>query len=84
MLIALEPERFGLQRRPGRLLGIAHGQRMVRKGFRAQLKTGSLLTGNRFVDLGFYPKAPARVLGRAGSYPEIPPSPPPWVPWWTA
>ena len=32
--------------------------RMVKRGFRAQLKTGNLLTGQLFVDLDFYPDAP--------------------------
>ncbi len=33
-------------------------QRMVEKGFRAQLRTGNLLTGQLFVDLDFFPDAP--------------------------
>ena len=71
VVIALEPERFGLkdnrQAPMEKLL-----DRLVRKGFRARLKTGSLLTGNLYVDLGFYPRAPRRALGRGGAYPEIP------------
>jgi paraquat-inducible protein B len=71
VVVALEPDRFGLKdNRSGSLESLM--DRMVRKGFRARLQTGSLLTGNRYVDLGFYPKAPARTLGHAGSYPEIP------------
>lgn len=71
VLVALEPERFGLKdghRGPLEELMA----RLVAKGFRARLKTGSLITGNLYVDLGFYPKAGRRALSRSGGYPEIP------------
>ena len=41
-------------------------------GLRAQLQTGSLLTGQLFVDLDFYPDLPRRSLIMTGKYPEIP------------
>lgn len=47
-------------------------EKMIERGLRARLKTGSLLTGQLFVDLDFYPKeAPARIV-YGGQFPEIP------------
>jgi paraquat-inducible protein B len=74
VLIALEPERFALTGGGGESFEDFMA-RLVRKGFRAQLKPGSLLTGNLFVALDFFPQAPVRALGRSGSYREIPTMP---------
>ena len=41
-------------------------------GLRAQLQTGSLLTGQLFVDLEFHPDLPRKPLLMTGKYPEIP------------
>lgn len=47
-------------------------EQLVERGLRAQLQSGSLLTGQLLVDLGFHPKlAPAKLI-RDGEYPEIP------------
>lgn len=78
VLIAIEPERIAVDREVEKdheeLL-----ERLIAKGLRAQLKTGNLLTGQLFVDLGFYPEAPlAQRHGKAlGRYPEIPTMPAP-------
>jgi len=74
VIISLEPERFGLSGGQGEPFE-AFMARLVRKGFRAQLKPGSLLTGTLFVDLGFFPEAPPRALARSGGHPEIPTMP---------
>lgn len=46
--------------------------RLVRRGLRAQLKSGNMVTGKLIVDIDFHPRAPARALVRGGEYPEIP------------
>ncbi len=46
--------------------------RLVRRGLRAQLQSGSLLTGQLLVELDFHPESPQAELRTKGKYPEIP------------
>jgi paraquat-inducible protein B len=70
---------------PGRLKAVGtreiDGRRgteiLVEKGLRAQLKQGSLLTGQLFIDLDMYPDEPPRKIVYDGKYPEIPTNPTP-------
>ena len=49
--------------------------RMVAKGFRAQARTGNLLTGQLYIALDFFPQAkPAKII-RSGRHPELPTEP---------
>ncbi len=45
---------------------------LVQRGLRAQLKMQSLVTGQLYVDLDFYPDKPARYLKIDKNYPELP------------
>jgi paraquat-inducible protein B len=52
-------------------------QKLVDKGLRAQLKTGSLLTGQLYVDVDFHPDAPKTEVKFDGKFPEVPTIPAP-------
>ena len=45
---------------------------LVEQGLRAQLKTGSLITGQLYVELDFHPEAPPAKIVWEGRYPQIP------------
>ena len=45
---------------------------LVAKGMRAQLKTGSLITGQLLVALDMHPEAPPAKINWEGRYPEVP------------
>ncbi len=51
---------------------------LVARGFRAQLKTGNLLTGQLFVDLANYPDAPPKELMTEQGYTVFPTIPAPF------
>jgi paraquat-inducible protein B len=53
-------------------------KRMIAKGFRAQLKTGNILTGQLFVDLVNYPDAPPEELKVEHGYIVFPTIPAPF------
>jgi len=76
VLIQTEPQRWGETDEtviePKQQL-----QKLVDRGLRAQLKTGSLLTGQLFVDLDFHPDAPRAEVKFDGAFPEMPTIPAP-------
>ena len=82
VLIAIDPDEFMSGEQVGKMLkkfetDQESGRRpvlehLVANGLRARLKTGSLLTGQLYVDLDIYPKAPPGKLVYGGDYPEIP------------
>ncbi len=70
VLIMLEPERIEVI--GGEDPGQSNLDALVAKGLRAQLKTGSLLTGQLYVDIDIHPDAePAKVVYE-GPYPVLP------------
>jgi len=80
VLIEIEPERIGvtegdrerLLREDPDLL-----RRLVEAGLRGQLKTGSLLTGQLYVELDFFADAPPARLVERGGYRMLPTVPAP-------
>jgi paraquat-inducible protein B len=72
VLVEIEPERIGVA---GRTDGMSHAgvlSRLVEEGLRAELKTGSLLTGKLYVDLELHPEAPKAALTTYGDYQVVP------------
>ncbi|HEX7907811.1 MAG TPA: MlaD family protein [Paraburkholderia sp.] len=53
----------------------AEADRIVSRGFRAQLKTGSLLTGQLYVSFYFFPNAPKAHIDWSSTPPELPTTP---------
>lgn len=52
-------------------------QWLIQRGVRARMMSGSLVTGQRYVDLDFLPKDPARFIALHPRYPELPTTPTP-------
>jgi phospholipid/cholesterol/gamma-HCH transport system substrate-binding protein len=48
---------------------------LIARGIRARLKSASLLTGQRYIDLDFLPQEPSRFAGLRPRYPELPTTP---------
>jgi paraquat-inducible protein B len=48
---------------------------LIERGIRARLISASLLTGQKYIDLDFLPKEPARFAGLRPRYPELPTTP---------
>jgi paraquat-inducible protein B len=72
VLIEIEPERIiargeGDVSSPYEIL-----KTLVDRGLRAQLQTGSLLTGQLYVELDMHPGTPIRLVSEEGPYPELP------------
>ena len=72
VLIELEPERI-IERGPGEVSSpLDMMKRLVDRGLRAQLQTGSLLTGQLLIALDMHPDTPVRLVGREVPFPELP------------
>ena len=48
---------------------------LIARGVRARMMSASLVTGQRYVDLDFLPKDPARFIGLHPRYPQLPTTP---------
>ncbi len=70
--ISLEPQRLDADVKPSRDDFDSMFADLVDRGLRAQLKTGSLLTGSKYIDLLFPPEVAAGQLVRSEHYSEIP------------
>ncbi|MFB1487599.1 MULTISPECIES: intermembrane transport protein PqiB [unclassified Thiocapsa] len=72
VLIEVEPERIAVRGDRGALDETGMIRQLVAKGLRAQLKSGSLITGQLYVELDFYPEAAPEVLAKEGDYEVLP------------
>jgi paraquat-inducible protein B len=76
VVVEVEPERLTTvgKETASRQKGMAI---LVEKGLRAQLKQGSLLTGQLYIDLDIHPDAPLQKIKWDGEHPELPTIPTP-------
>jgi paraquat-inducible protein B len=72
VLIVIEPGRLNLKENSAPQDHKKFIDYLVAKGLRAQLTTGNLVTGQRFVALDFFPNAAPVRISYKGSYPVIP------------
>lgn len=73
VMIETEPERFaGETGFPDKAAQQKFIDRLVAQGLRAQLKTGSILTGALYVNLDFHPQLPPAKMDWEGEYPVFP------------
>jgi paraquat-inducible protein B len=73
VLIEIEPESiFKTATSPDAETRKKYMASLVKKGLRAQLKTGNYLTGQLFVDLNFYPDASPQPIVWKDKYSELP------------
>jgi paraquat-inducible protein B len=79
VLIDIEPDRVpradGNEQTPTLEETKQRIDRLVERGIRAQLRTGNLLTGKRFVALDFYPNTPITLVDAKNGYPQLPTTP---------
>lgn len=72
VLVEIEPERI-VERAATSLTAPEDTlARLVERGLRARLQTGSLLTGQLYVELTIQPDTPAVLVGTETRYPELP------------
>ncbi|MFZ7125613.1 MAG: intermembrane transport protein PqiB [Desulfobacterales bacterium] len=76
VLVEIEPDRISMDHDLD-LEQTRFRDRLVRMGLRAQMRTGSLLTGQQFIYLDFFPDAAPTMANSNGPYPEIPTVPTP-------
>jgi len=70
VVIEVDPARI---KRVGPSVGVAERAKLlVENGLRARLDLQSLVTGQLYIGLDFYPNAPLRLAGRESPYPELP------------
>jgi paraquat-inducible protein B len=70
--VDLEPERIKEINKQPNVSDKDMIARLINKGLRAQLRTGSLLTGQLLVDLDFHPNSKITLHDRRGPYQEFP------------
>jgi paraquat-inducible protein B len=72
VLLEIEPDRIGVTGDSSELNREGVLERLVEAGLRGQLKSGSLVTGQLYVDLDFHKTAPRASLSKYGDYRVVP------------
>jgi paraquat-inducible protein B len=75
ILIKVEPERFtiiGKSKTKDNDVNVPVFEKLLKKGFRAQLKSGNLITGELYIDLNLYPDLPPAPLKKEYGFYIIP------------
>jgi len=72
VLIEIEPERVMVRGEGEDSSPYGTLKNLVDRGLRAQLKSGSLITGQLFVELDMHPGTPIRLVSEGGPIPELP------------
>lgn len=72
VFIAMEPQRLDANASPSRVEADKRMETMVKAGLHAQMKTGNLLTGSRFIDLAYADADSVGEFVAGGKYSEIP------------
>jgi len=70
--ISMEPQRLDPNTSPTRDEVDARIADMVKQGMRGQMRTASLITGSRYIDLAFFDRPDEAFLNRGENYSEIP------------
>ena len=73
VLMEIHPERLmEIIRGPEKPGEKSHMADLVDRGMRAQIKTGSLLTGAKYISVEIFPDVPPAALGKEGEYDVLP------------
>ncbi|MCG8634035.1 MAG: MlaD family protein [Desulfobacterales bacterium] len=72
VLVEIEPERFLSDADMAEISPLSALEGLIEDGLRARLQTGSLLTGQLFIELDMHPGEPLKLAGKNLPYPELP------------